>query len=80
MVRFVWKFPFEKPYVDEQVTPVSPMLRSLPGAVEAFERLNDPKRTQGNRGNKQKAAQALGLSRQGLMKMKRLAIWILWVT
>jgi DNA-binding NtrC family response regulator len=50
-------------------------LKSLPDAVEALERrmIADALRDSG--GNKQKASQALGLSRQGLIKkLKRLAL------
>jgi Nif-specific regulatory protein len=55
--------------------PDSPASQSLPAAVEALERqmIEDALRKSG--GNKQKAAQALGLSRQGLIKkLKRLRI------
>jgi len=60
----------------EKVSEASPRsLKSLPDAVEALERrmIADALRDSG--GNKQKAAHALGLSRQGLIKkLKRLEI------
>jgi Nif-specific regulatory protein len=50
-------------------------LKSLPDAVEALERRMIAEALRESGGNKQKAAQALGLSRQGLLKkMKRLEI------
>ena len=50
-------------------------LKSLPDAVEALERRMIAEALQESGGNKQKAAQALGLSRQGLIKkLKRLGI------
>jgi Nif-specific regulatory protein len=49
-------------------------LKSLPDAVEALERRMIAEALRESGGNKQKAAQALGLSRQGLIKkLKRLA-------
>lgn len=49
--------------------------RSLPSAVEALERHLIEGALRESRGNKQRAAQALGLSRQGLIKkLKRLQI------
>jgi DNA-binding NtrC family response regulator len=59
----------------EEPAPKLPTSRSLPDAVEALERrlIEEALRNSGN--NKQRAAQALGLSRQGLIKkLKRLAI------
>jgi two-component system response regulator AtoC len=51
------------------------LLRSLPTAVEALERRMIEQALRESGGKKQKAAQALGLSRQGLIKkLKRLAI------
>jgi DNA-binding NtrC family response regulator len=50
-------------------------LKSLPDAVEALERRMIAEALRDSGGNKQKAAQALGLSRQGLIKkLKRLGI------
>jgi Nif-specific regulatory protein len=50
-------------------------LKSLPDAVEALERRMIAESLRNSGGNKQKAAQALGLSRQGLIKkLKRLGI------
>jgi transcriptional regulator with PAS, ATPase and Fis domain len=47
----------------------------LPDAVEALERRMIAEALRESGGNKQKAAQALGLSRQGLIKkLKRLEI------
>jgi len=60
---------------NEKPAPESPTSQSLPAAVEALERrmIEDALRKSG--GNKQKAAQALGLSRQGLIKkLKRLGV------
>ena len=53
----------------------APISRSLPAAVEALERRMIEEALRESGGNKQKAAQALGLSRQGLIKkLKRLGI------
>jgi Nif-specific regulatory protein len=53
----------------------SPSSHSLPTAVEALERRMIEKALRESGGNKQKAAQVLGLSRQGLIKkLKRLSI------
>jgi len=53
----------------------SPSSQSLPIAVEALERRMIEDALRESRGNKQKAAQVLGLSRQGLIKkLKRLSI------
>jgi Nif-specific regulatory protein len=50
-------------------------LKSLPDAVEALERRMIAEALRDSGGNKQKAAQALGLSRQGLIKkLKRLGM------
>ena len=50
-------------------------LKSLPDAVEALERRMIAEALHESGGNKQKAAQVLGLSRQGLIKkLKRLAL------
>jgi Nif-specific regulatory protein len=52
-----------------------PESRSLPEAVEALERRMIEAALRESKGNKQKAAQALGLSRQGLIKkLKRLEL------
>jgi DNA-binding NtrC family response regulator len=59
----------------KEPAPVAPATQSLAANVEALERrmIEDALRKSG--GNKQKAAQALGLSRQGLIKkLKRLGI------
>jgi DNA-binding NtrC family response regulator len=59
----------------EEPAPKSPTSQSLPDAVEQLERrlIEEALRNSGE--NKQKAAQVLGLSRQGLIKkMKRLGI------
>jgi Nif-specific regulatory protein len=64
----------KKPAMANAVETARP-LKSLPDAVEALERrmIADALRDSG--GNKQKASQALGLSRQGLIKkLKRLAL------
>ena len=60
----------------EKVSEASPRsLKSLPDAVEALERRMITEALRESGGNKQKAAQALGLSRQGLIKkLKRLEI------
>jgi DNA-binding NtrC family response regulator len=65
----------QKPPTQEKPAPRLSSSRSLPVAVESLERrmIEDALRESG--GNKQKAAQALGLSRQGLIKkLKRLQI------
>jgi DNA-binding NtrC family response regulator len=55
--------------------PKSPMSGSLPDAVEQLERRLIEEALRNSGGNKQKAAQTLGLSRQGLIKkLKRLSI------
>src|SRR5262247_2077235 len=55
--------------------PKAPASRSLPDAVEQLERRLIEEALQNSGGNKQKAAQVLGLSRQGLIKkLKRLSI------
>jgi Nif-specific regulatory protein len=55
--------------------PKSPTSRSLPDAVEQLERRLIEEALGNSGGNKQKAAQVLGLSRQGLIKkLKRLSI------
>jgi DNA-binding NtrC family response regulator len=52
-----------------------PTSQSLPDAVERLERRLIEEALQNSGGNKQKAAQALGLSRQGLIKkLKRLGV------
>jgi Nif-specific regulatory protein len=59
----------------ENAPETSRSLKSLPEAVEALERRMIAEALRESRGNKQKAAQALGLSRQGLIKkLKRLGI------
>jgi DNA-binding NtrC family response regulator len=59
----------------EEPAPKSPASRSLPDAVEQLERRLIEEALRNSAGNKQKAAQALGLSRQGLIKkLKRLSI------
>jgi Nif-specific regulatory protein len=59
----------------EEPAPKSPASRSLPDAVERLERRLIEEALQNSGGNKQKAAQVLGLSRQGLIKkLKRLSI------
>jgi Nif-specific regulatory protein len=59
----------------EQPAPKSPTSRSLPDAVEQLERRLIEEALRNSGGNKQKAAQTLGLSRQGLIKkLKRLGI------
>jgi len=53
----------------------SPTSRSLPDAVEQLERRLIEEALRNSGGNKQKAAQVLGLSRQGLIKkLKRFSI------
>ena len=67
----------EKPLTQEKPAPQLSSSRSLPVAVESLERrmIEDALRESG--GNKQKAAQTLGLSRQGLIKkLKRLQIGV----
>jgi Nif-specific regulatory protein len=60
----------------EEPAPESPMSRSLPNAVEQLERRLIEEALRNSGGNKQKAAQVLGLSRQGLIKkLKRLGMW-----
>jgi Nif-specific regulatory protein len=60
---------------DSGAAPESRPARSLSGAVEALERRLIEEALRESKGNKQRAAQALGLSRQGLLKkLKRLAI------
>ena len=55
--------------------PKSPTSRSLPDAVEQLERRLIEEALRNSGGNKQKAAQVLGLSRQGLIKkLKRLGV------
>jgi two-component system response regulator AtoC len=52
-----------------------PKSQSLPDAIERLERRLIEEALQNSGGNKQKAAQALGLSRQGLIKkLKRLGV------
>jgi DNA-binding NtrC family response regulator len=59
----------------ETAPEASRSLKSLPDAVEALERRMIAEALRESGGNKQKAAQALGLSRQGLIKkLKRLGI------
>ena len=59
----------------ESAPETSRSLKSLPDAVEALERRMIAEALRESGGNKQKAAQALGLSRQGLIKkLKRLGI------
>lgn len=59
----------------EEPPPKSPTSRSLPDAVEQLERRLIEEALRDSGGNKQKAAQTLGLSRQGLIKkLKRLSI------
>jgi len=59
----------------EEPPPTSAASRSLPDAVERLERRLIEEALQNSGGNKQKAAQVLGLSRQGLIKkLKRLSI------
>ena len=64
----------KKPPMENAVETPRP-LKSLPDAVEALERRMIAEALRDSGGNKQKAAQALGLSRQGLIKkLKRLGI------
>jgi DNA-binding NtrC family response regulator len=59
----------------EEPAPKSPASRSLPDAVERLERRLIEEALENSGGNKQKAAQVLGLSRQGLIKkLKRFSI------
>jgi Nif-specific regulatory protein len=59
----------------EEPAPKAPMSGSLPDAVEQLERRLIEEALRNSGGNKQKAAQVLGLSRQGLIKkLKRLSI------
>jgi len=67
--------PIQSFQLKEEPVPKSPTSRSLPNAVEQLERRLIEDALQNSGGNKQKAAQALGLSRQGLIKkLKRLSI------
>jgi Nif-specific regulatory protein len=67
--------PIQESVTHEQPAPESPTSRSLPAAVEALERHMIEEALRNSSGNKQKAAQVLGLSRQGLIKkLKRLSI------
>jgi Nif-specific regulatory protein len=60
---------------EEEPAPKSPTSRSLPDAIEQLERRLIEEALRNSGGNKQKAAQVLGLSRQGLIKkLKRLSI------
>ena len=52
----------------DELAVVSPIAQSLPGAVEALERRMIEEALRESGGNKQKAAQVSGLSRQGLIK------------
>ena len=55
--------------------PIPPPTPTLPEAIDSLERLMIEEALRKSAGNKQKAAQALGLSRQGLIKkIKRLSI------
>jgi Nif-specific regulatory protein len=64
----------KKPLMETTLETARP-LKSLPDAVEALERRMIAEALRDSGGNKQKAAQALGLSRQGLIKkLKRLGI------
>src|SRR5262249_4414035 len=59
----------------QKAPPVPATSQSLPTAVEALERRMIEEALKKSGGNKQKAAQALSLSRQGLIKkLKRLGI------
>ena len=59
----------------EEPAPNSSTSQSLPDAVEQLERRLIEEALRNSSGNKQKAAQVLGLSRQGLIKkLKRLSI------
>src|SRR5918993_1883179 len=61
----------------ENAPETSRSLKSLPDAVEALERRMIAEALRESGGNKQKAAYALGLSRQGLLKkLKRLALTV----
>src|SRR4029077_4304875 len=67
--------PIQNVQPKEEPTPKSPASRSLPDAVEQLERRLIEEALRNSGGNKQKAAQVLGLSRQGLIKkLKRLGI------
>jgi Nif-specific regulatory protein len=67
--------PIQNVQPKEEPTPKSPASRSLPDAVEQLERRLIEEALRNSGGNKQKAAQVLGLSRQGLIKkLKRLSI------
>ena len=64
-----------KPGMEKAAEAPPRSLKSLPDAVEALERRMIAEALRESGGNKQKAAQALGLSRQGLIKkLKRLGI------
>ena len=63
------------PARDGAPAPEASSFHSLPAAVEGLERRMIENALRESAGNKQKAAQALGLSRQGLIKkLKRLSI------
>jgi two-component system NtrC family response regulator len=65
----------QKPWTQEKSAPGLSLARSLPLAMESLERRMIEEALRESGGNKQKAAQALGLSRQGLIKkLKRLSI------
>jgi Nif-specific regulatory protein len=67
--------PVQKSLTHEERPPESLVSRSLPAAVEALERRMIENALRESGGNKQKAAHALGLSRQGLIKkLKRLGV------
>ncbi len=59
----------------KEPAPVPPPTRTLPEAIDSLERRMIEEALRKSAGNKQKAAQALGLSRQGLIKkLKRLGL------
>jgi len=59
----------------KEPAPVPPHTPTLPEAIDSLERRMIEQALLKSGGNKQKAAQALGLSRQGLIKkLKRLGI------
>jgi DNA-binding NtrC family response regulator len=59
----------------KEPTPAPPSTPTLPEAIDSLERRMIEEALRKSAGNKQKAAQALGLSRQGLIKkLKRLGI------
>jgi DNA-binding NtrC family response regulator len=65
--------PFKASSPKEEPAPKSPTSQSLPDAVEQLERRLIEEALRNFGGNKQKATQVLGLSRQGLIKkLKRL--------